>query len=275
MSETAAILLLATYAVVTVLVIAWRVWRYDVNGLAWMLYCVERMFVGLMWRWRSNRPCPFPSDDAALVIANHSSATDPMQLWMTPHLGPGRRNIRTISFMMAREYYHVTGIHWIVRSMRSIPVSRDGKDTGPLREALRRLQKGHLVGIFPEGRINVGGNGILDGNLGGGWRALKARVPVFPAYLENVPGGPSMVAPFLTRGQVRVRYGDPIDLSEYYDQRPKGRVLEEVTELMMTRLAELGGVDRVRENGAEESLEDGPARETIPVSTVGPRAVGT
>ena len=84
-----------------------------------------------------------------------------------------------------------------------------------------------------------------------------------------------MVAPFLTRGQVRVRYGDPIDLSEYYDQRPKGRVLEEVTELMMTRLAELGGVDRVRENGAEESLEDGPARETIPVSTVVPRAVGT
>ena len=139
MSETAAILLLATYAVVTVLVIACRVWRYDVNGLAWMLYCVERMFVGLMWRWRSNRPCPFPSDDAALVIANHSSATDPMQLWMNHHLGPGRRNIRTISFMMAREYYHVTGIHWIVRSMRSIPVSRDGKDTGPLRAALHPL----------------------------------------------------------------------------------------------------------------------------------------
>ena len=39
MSETTAIGLLAAYAVVTVLLIAWRVRRYDVNGLAWMLYC--------------------------------------------------------------------------------------------------------------------------------------------------------------------------------------------------------------------------------------------
>ena len=275
MSETTAILLLAVYAVVTVLMIAWRVRRYDVNAVAWMLYCVERMFVGLMWRWRSNRPCPFPSDGAALVIANHSSATDPMQLWMNHHLGPGRRNVRTISFMMAREYYHVTGIHWICRSMRSIPVSRDGKDTAPLRKALRTLQQGHMVGIFPEGRINLNGNGILDGNLGVGWLALKGRVPVYPVYLENVPGGSSMVASFLTRGQVRVTYGDPIDLSEYYDQRPKGEVLAEVTELMMTRLAELGGVERVREDGAGEPEEDESFPATIPVSTVVARAVGT
>ena len=73
MSETTAILLLSGYAAVTVLVIAWRIRRYDVDALAWMLYCVNRLFVGLMWRWRSNRPCPLPSDEAALVIANHTS----------------------------------------------------------------------------------------------------------------------------------------------------------------------------------------------------------
>ena len=275
MSESTAILLLAAYVVVTVLLIAWRVRRYDVNAVAWMLYCVERMFVGIMWRWRSNRPCPFPSDGAALVIANHSSAADPMQLWMNHHLGPGRRNVRTISFMMAREYYHVTGIHWICRSMRSIPVSRDGKDTGPLRKALRQLQAGHMVGIFPEGRINVAENGILDGNLGVGWLALKARVPVYPVYLENVPGGSNMIAPFLTRGRVRVIYGDPIDLSDFYSLRPKGEVLEQVTELMMSRLAELGGVDRIREGGVEEPESDDEMPATIPVTTVVSRAVGT
>jgi len=275
MSESTAILLLAVYAAVTVLLIAWRVRRYDVDAVAWMLYCVERMFVGLMWRWRSNRPCPFPSDGAALVIANHSSAADPMQLWMNHHLGPGRRNVRTISFMMAREYYHVRGVHWIFRSMRSIPVSRDGKDAGPLRTALRQLQQGHMVGIFPEGRINVNGNGILDGTLGVGWLALKARVPVYPVYLDNVPGGANMIAPFLTRGRVRVIYGDPIDLSEFYSQRPKGEVLEQVTELMMSRLAELGGVDRVREDGVEEPEADDAMPATIPVTTVVSRAVGT
>lgn len=275
MSESTAILLLFVYAVVAVWLIAWRVRRYDVNGLAWMLYCVERVFVGLMWRWRSDRPCPFPSDGAALVIANHSSAADPMQLWMNHHLGSGRRNVRTISFMMAKEYYNVPGIHWICRSMRSIPVSRDGKDTGPLRDALRKLQKGHLVGIFPEGRINVDDNGILDGSLGVGWLALKSRVPVYPVYLDNVPGGSNMVTPFLTRSQVRVIYGEPIDLSEFYDQRPKGVVLEQVTELMMTRLAELGGVERVREREVVESEPDESMPATIPVTTVVSRAVGS
>ena len=275
MSESTAILLLFVYAVVAVWLIAWRVRRYDVNGLAWMLYCVERVFVGLMWRWRSDRPCPFPSDGAALVIANHSSAADPMQLWMNHHLGSGRRNVRTISFMMAKEYYNVPGIHWICRSMRSIPVSRDGKDTGPLRDALRKLQKGHLVGIFPEGRINVNDNGILDGSLGVGWLALKSRVPVYPVYLDNVPGGSNMVTPFLTRSQVRVIYGEPIDLSEFYDQRPKGVVLEQVTELMMTRLAELGGVERVREREVVESEPDESMPATIPVTTVVSRAVGS
>ncbi len=275
MSESTAILLLFVYAVVAVWLIAWRVRRYDVNGLAWMLYCVERVFVGLMWRWRSDRPCPFPSDGAALVIANHSSAADPMQLWMNHHLGSGRRNVRTISFMMAKEYYNVPGIHWICRSMRSIPVSRDGKDTGPLRDALRKLQEGHLVGIFPEGRINVDDNGILDGSLGVGWLALKSRVPVYPVYLDNVPGGSNMVTPFLTRSHVRVIYGEPIDLSEFYDQRPKGVVLEQVTELMMTRLAELGGVERVREREVVESEPDESMPATIPVTTVVSRAVGS
>lgn len=275
MSESTAILLLSVYAVVTVWLVVWRVRRYDVNGLAWMLYCVERVFVGLMWRWRSDRPCPFPSDGAALVIANHSSAADPMQLWMNHHLGSGRRNVRTISFMMAKEYYNVPGIHWICRSMRSIPVSRDGKDTGPLRDALRKLQKGHLVGIFPEGRINVDGSGILDGSLGVGWLALKSRVPVYPVFLDNVPGGSNMITPFLTRSQVRVTYGEPIDLSEFYDQRPKGVVLEQVTELMMTRLAELGGVERVREREVVESEPDESMPATIPVTTVVSRAVGS
>ena len=265
MSDTTAILLLSGYAVVTVLVIAWRIRRYDVDALAWMLYCVNRLFVGLRWRWRSNRPCPLPSDDAALVIANHTSATDPMQLWMNHHLGLGRHNVRTISFLMAREYYVVKWVHWIFRSMRAIPVNRDGKDTGPLREALRLLQRGHLVGVFPEGRINVESDGLLEGNSGVGWLALKSRVPVYPVFLENVPGGPSMVVPFLTRGQVRVHYGDPIDLSRFYGQRPRGQLLEEVTELMMCRLAELGSVDRCSPAQSDVEIEGEPLRGTGPV----------
>ncbi len=64
-------------------------------------------------------------------------------------------------------------------------------------------------------------------------------------------------------------------MSEFYDQRPKGVVLEQVTELMMTRLAELGGVERVREREVVESESDESMPATIPVTTVVSRAVGS
>jgi hypothetical protein len=51
-----------------------------------------------------------------------------------------------------------------------------------------------------------------------------------------------MVAPFYTRCRVRVTYGDPIDLSAYYDRKRTRTLLRDVTDLLMRRLAELGGV---------------------------------
>ncbi len=52
-----------------------------------------------------------------------------------------------------------------------------------------------------------------------------------------------MVKPFYTRCRVKVVYGDPIDLSAYYDRKRTRTLLREVTDLLMRRLAELGGVD--------------------------------
>jgi 1-acyl-sn-glycerol-3-phosphate acyltransferase len=68
-------------------------------------------------------------------------------------------------------------------------------------------------------------------------------VPVFPVYLRDSPtGGDDMIAPFYTRSRVSVIYGDPIDLSAYYDCKRTRTLLREVTDLLMRRLAELGGV---------------------------------
>ncbi|MFP6770224.1 MAG: lysophospholipid acyltransferase family protein [Planctomycetaceae bacterium] len=260
MTESIAIVVLVSYLLATVGVVAWRVKRYEVDWLAWSLYCVQRLFTGWMWRWRSNCRCPFPSDSAALIIANHSSATDPMQLWMNHHLGSGRRNIRTISFLMAREYYDLPGFRWIFQSMRAIPVDRNGRDTAPLRKALRLLQRGHLVGVFPEGGINISGEGLMEGSGGVAWLALKARLPVYPVFLHGVPGGADMVGPFLLRSHVRVSYGDPIDLSMFYGQRSSRELLSEVTKVLMAGLADLGGVERP--GGDTDDLQ----RATIPVT---------
>lgn len=240
-SELSAQLTLAAYAAVSLFVIGWQVVRCDIGWQAWMLHCVQRVYSGMRYHWRSNRRCPFPQTGGALIIANHRSPIDPMMVWTNSHLTGPKPKFRVISFLMAREYYDNRSLNWMFRALQSIPVERGGNDTGPVREALRRLKQGQLVGVFPEGRINLG-DGLLDASPGIAWLALKANVPVFPVFIHGAPQGDRMVEPFLKLARVRVTYGDAIDLSAYQGRRTSQELLKQVTDLLMQRLAELGGI---------------------------------
>src|SRR6185437_1256016 len=129
---------------------------------------------------------------------------------------------------------------WVCEHMQSIPVDRHGRDMKPAHAALERLKQGHLLGVFPEGKINAG-EGVLEGDPGIAWLALRAKVPVYPVYIHNSPRPITMLQPFYTPARVRVKYGQAIDLSAYYGQPKTQKVLIEVTDLLMRRLAELGG----------------------------------
>ncbi len=236
--EVFAKITLVSYALLAVIVIGYQVWRCRFGPTVWWLYAANRLYVAFFFHWRANRHCPFPESGPALVLANHRSPVDPLLIWMNHHLSGDNNNIRPISFLMAKEYYEMPSLKWLCRAMQSIPTERDGQDMAPAREALRRLKNGQLVGLFPEGRINLG-EGLLEANSGVAWLALRAQVLVFPVFVHNAPQGSNMVQPFYTRSRVRVTYGDPIDLSRYRDKRKTHELLHEVTEYLMSRLSEL------------------------------------
>ena len=143
---------------------------------------------------------------------------------------------------MAREYYEQPGLTgWISRAMQSIPVNRNSHDVGPTREAVRRLKRGDLIGIFPEGGINAG-DSLRAANSGIAFLALKANVPVIPVYIHGVLKTESMITPFYTPCRVRVTYGTPIDLSPWQGQRSSQELLQAITDELMRKLADLGGV---------------------------------
>lgn len=245
-------LTLIGYAILGAILIAWQALRAECGWQAWILYATERIYIPLMFHWRSNRRCPFPARGPAVIIANHRSPVDPLLLWMNHHLGEhGRKPIRILSFLTAREYSEVPVVSWICRVTRIIPVDRGRADMTAVRQAYHRLQEGDLIGIFPEGRINLG-QGLLKGNAGVAWLVLRAKVPVYPVFIHNAPGGESMVEPFYRFSRVKVIYGDPIDLSAYYDRPKSHAVLNEVTNLLMQRLAALGGVPYETTEAAKE-----------------------
>ncbi|MCA9027008.1 MAG: 1-acyl-sn-glycerol-3-phosphate acyltransferase [Planctomycetaceae bacterium] len=240
--ESWAILVLIAYVLAGFAVVAWQSLQSPDGWKVWVIHAITRFFTTMMCRQRIMQKCPFPSVGNGLVIANHRSPVDPFLLCSASQEKLDGHCVRRLDFMTAREYVEMGGVVGLVCGiMGCIPVERDGKDMGPAKTALRRLKEGKLVGIFPEGRINMG-EGLLPANTGIAWLALRSKAPVFPAFIHDAPYGTTMVNSFLKRTKSYVTYGDAIDLTDYYDLKPTPAILDEVTELLMTHLGALGGV---------------------------------
>ena len=198
---------------------------------AWLLYQGARLYSRCCFRWRGTK-CPFAWVSPAMLVVNHRSPLDPMFIM------PGIESNRPPGFMTAKEYFAVPVVGFICRAMESVPTARDGKDMNSIRASLRRLQEGKFLGIFPEGRINRG-SGFLPANTGVAWLALKSKAPVFPIYIHNAPQADSMVTPFFMFRPVRVYYGEAVDLTGFYEQKISEPLLQTVTDVIMSKLAEL------------------------------------
>lgn len=209
----------------------------------WVLFVISRFYTPFWFRNRVAAGCPIPSEGSALILPNHRSPIDPMAVFSSTQLRREGDRIRRIEFLTAVEYCDLGGpLGFITKHMHVIPVARSGRDMGPVKEALRRLREGKLVGVFPEGRINTG-SGLLPGSPGVAWLALHSQAPVYPVFIHNAPQTGSMVAPFLMFSRIQVRIGEAIDLSPYYGRRINQALLDEVTGVLMRQLAELGGVE--------------------------------
>ena len=91
--------------------------------------------------------------------------------------------------MIAREYYDIWAFRPFCRLIGCIPVNRNGKDTGATRSALRALDEDRILPIFPEGKILMtSGEEIGEGEPGVGFLAIRANVPVVPAYIRGPLG---------------------------------------------------------------------------------------
>ncbi|WP_145177528.1 lysophospholipid acyltransferase family protein [Gimesia aquarii] len=253
--EYISILTLVVYALVVLTIIVYQAARLPDGWRAWILFAITRVYAPGLWGIKANRRCPFPGDSAAIIIANHRSPVDPIILWYNSHLGSPQKRLRCISFLMAREYYELPGlVGWISRAMHSIPVDRDGRDVVPVREALRKLKQGEMIGVFPEGGIQDP-RPIAHANSGIAFLALRSKAPVYPVYINNSPRGKNMIEPFYSFSNASVVYGEPIDLSDYYGRRASREVLEEVTTLMMQQLASLGDTVYLGSPTSEENKQ--------------------
>jgi 1-acyl-sn-glycerol-3-phosphate acyltransferase len=143
--------------------------------------------------------------------------------------------------MVAREYCEAPVIGWLLREFQVIPVGRGGVDTAATKQAIRLAQEGELIGMFPEGRINLTDQVLLPGRPGAALVALKARVPIIPVFISGAPYDGTSLGPLFMRAHVRVKIGKPIELSTYYGREKEEGVTKELTKRLLLEMAKLAG----------------------------------
>jgi 1-acyl-sn-glycerol-3-phosphate acyltransferase len=118
-----------------------------------------------------------PAQGAYIVAANHHNYLDGVVL--------GVALPQPIAFLVMPRVWRATPLHPLLhRQIGSILLNLERPGVGALRRALRALDEGRVVGIFPEGPFSVRGR-LERGLPGVGLLALRAGVPVVPAGIQG------------------------------------------------------------------------------------------
>jgi 1-acyl-sn-glycerol-3-phosphate acyltransferase len=146
-------------------------------------------------------PCNLPRTGPAILICNHTSGLDPC---LIQSVCP-----RMIVWMMAREYYNLKALRKGYEMIDAIPVDRGGRDMPATRAALRALEHGRVLGIFPEGKIETS-HDLLPFQPGIALLANKSQAPVYPAYLDGSQRDKKMTVAVATPQRAFIAFGPPL-----------------------------------------------------------------
>ncbi len=179
----------------------------EFHGFMVFLWRLNAAYCAVVHRLQTG-PAPLPVRGPAILIANHTSNID--------HFLLQAGTFRKLGFMIAKEYYDFPPFHPFCLMIGCIPVNRNGKDLAATRAALRALHDGRVVPMFPEGKIlPQSGEEIGPGKHGVAFLAIRAKVPVIPAYIRGTPRSNVFRRSFFTPSHSRVVYGTPIQPAEF------------------------------------------------------------
>jgi 1-acyl-sn-glycerol-3-phosphate acyltransferase len=165
-----------------------------------------------------------PPEGGVVVVSNHQSHFDP------PLVGAGCR--RRMNYLARASLFGFAPFRWLIQSLDAIPLDIEGIGLSGIKETLRRLRRGEMVLMFPEG------SRTWDGEVGPfrpGFTALavRGRASILPVALEGAFDAWPRWRRLPRLGVMHVHYGAPIAADELqaYDEdeliaETRSRVLE-------------------------------------------------
>lgn len=163
----------------------------------------------------------FPPDGKVIVYSNHSSNFDPIVLGV---LLP-----RKLHFMAKEELFRVPILGPIITKLGAFSVKRGKVDISAIKNSLRILKDGKVLGMFPEGTRSESGE-IQNFSRGIASIALRAESCVVPvAILDG----------YRCFKRITVRVGEPIYYNEHHGKRVNSQELDKISGDMEKALRDL------------------------------------
>ena len=174
-----------------------------------MLYIIIKSFsliiFKLIFRLKIIGSENIPKTGPFIIVANHSSLLDGFVLVSFVRL--------KITFMSAAYLFKMPFVGNILRGVGAIPVQGKGNDIKLIKKAMKVLQAGGVLGIFPEGRI-TNQKDDFSAKAGAAYLAVKADVPIIPMAIKGAGKVLPVGAKFPKLNKIEVKIGKPISASK-------------------------------------------------------------
>lgn len=200
-------------------------------------------------------------DKPLLLVANHRSFFD----MFTVSSVLFRRTKRPIKlfFPVRAKFFYTSPIGWFVNFVMGWwamypPFFREEKEAGKrefdkysLRELVRLCSAGdgHVIGFHPEGKRNLNDDPyeFYPAQPGIGKVIMAARPQVMPVFIAGLGNDlPKQILGNWRGGEkVRIYFGEPIDLSAFYEKSDRLRTHKEIADYLMDKIGELAEQDKV------------------------------
>jgi 1-acyl-sn-glycerol-3-phosphate acyltransferase len=210
----------------------------------WLLkYVILGPILRLIFRPQVEGGEHVPASGAAILASNHLSFCDSIFMPLMVR--------RKVTFVAKAEYFTGVGLKGSLIRMffvgtGTIPVDRSGGQAAQaaMDTGLRILRGGNLFGIYPEGTRSPDGR-LFRGKTGVARLALDSGAPVVPVAMLNSDRvqPPGKIIPKIMR--VRIRFGEPLDLTRYAGRAGDRFVERAITDEIMYELMELSGREYV------------------------------
>ncbi len=182
----------------------------------------------------------FPRTGSFVLAPNHYTEIDPVVMGVVSwKLG------RLPRFLAKGSLFKVPVVGWVLRQAGQVPVERGGslRGNGPVQAAHALVEQGRMIVVYPEGSLTRDPDlWPMRGKTGAVRIALEQGIPVIPAAhwgSQQLMGRYSKKISLFPRKRIRVKIGDPVDLSAFHGRSLDTATLTEATAVVMDAITVL------------------------------------